>query len=222
MPSKIERLTKCDDLPERLADELARGGADLRDGVHFAPELSFGRHFGPAPADARAAAVIALLFPRDGVWHIPLTVRHAALGRHGGQISLPGGSVDAGETTADAAQRELAEELGVVDHVRLLGELPESYVYVSNFRVTPWLAATHVEPVWRPHDREVERVVEVPLTTFIDATCLGMTTIERGPVKFSAPCYWIGSDCVWGATSIILGQLSGLLRKISEDATRDD
>jgi 8-oxo-dGTP pyrophosphatase MutT (NUDIX family) len=215
MEMKTETLLSADDLPQRLAAALAVAGADPGDGARFAPELSYGRHFGPAPLTARAAAVIALLFWSEGEWHIPLTVRHSALGKHAGQISLPGGSVDAGETTADAARRELSEELGIVDDFELIGELAESYVYVSNFRVTPWLAATRSRPVWQPHDREVERVVEVPLAVLVDEHYVGTFTIERGPVKFRAPCYRIGEDCVWGATSIILGQLAGLLRRIA-------
>jgi 8-oxo-dGTP pyrophosphatase MutT (NUDIX family) len=215
MQMKIETLLSADDLPQRLAAALATAGADPGDGARFAPELSYGRHFGPAPLTARAAAVIALLFWSEGRWHIPLTVRHSALGKHAGQISLPGGSVDAGETTADAARRELSEELGILEGVELIGELAESYVYVSNFRVTPWIAATRSRPVWQPHDREVERVVELPLAVLVDETPVGTFTIERGPVKFRAPCYRIGEDCVWGATSIILGQLAGLLRRIA-------
>jgi 8-oxo-dGTP pyrophosphatase MutT (NUDIX family) len=222
MPSKIEQLVKADDLPQRLAGELRNRGADRRDGERFAPELSYGRHFGPPPHDARSAAVIALLFRRDGRWHIPLTVRHAALGKHGGQISLPGGSVDAGETSADAACRELFEELGIAAAVELLGELSENYVYVSNFRVTPWLAATLAAPTWQPHDCEVERVVEMPLESLLDPGCLGTMTIERGPVVFRAPCLRLGEDCVWGATSIILGRIAGLLRRICEDGSIDE
>lgn len=215
MKKRIETVNSSDDLPQRLAEELAAGGVDRRDGARFAPELSYGRHFGPAPYTARAAAVIALLFWSDGQWHIPLTVRHSALGKHAGQISLPGGAVDAGETTADAARRELAEELGVVENVELLGELAESYVYVSNFRISPWLAATRTRPAWQPHDREVERVVEVRLEMLLDPGCVGTFVIERGPVIFRAPCYRFGEDCVWGATSTILGQLAGLLKRIA-------
>ena len=136
MSSKIETLMTAADLPERLAAELSRGRVSprrdsestslgetrpraSRDGRRFAPELSYGRHFGPAPSTARPAAVIALLVRRAGRWHIPLTVRQAALGRHGGQISLPGGAVEPGESTAQAAERELAEELGVREPVEL-------------------------------------------------------------------------------------------------------
>jgi 8-oxo-dGTP pyrophosphatase MutT (NUDIX family) len=216
MISGIDVLLRADDLPHRLADELASNGVQRRDGLRFAPELSYGRHFGPAPSGARPAAVVTLLFRRDGRWHIPLTLRHASLGKHGGQISLPGGSVDPGESSADAARRELAEELGVTESIEFVGELPECFVYVSNFCVMPWLAATLVEPDWRPHDREVERVVEMPLASLLDPSCVGTVTIERGPVTLRAPCYRVGEDCIWGATSIILGQLAGVLRRIAE------
>jgi hypothetical protein len=105
--------------------------------------------------------------------------------------------------------------LGIVDDVELIGQLAESYVYVSDFRVTPWLAATRSRPIWQPHDREVERVVEVPLRMLFDPDFLGTYTIERGPVTFRAPCYRVGEDCVWGATSIILAQLAGLLQRMA-------
>lgn len=216
MPLKIEQLSAARDLPEQLARILVTRPTTHSDGNRFAPELSYGRHFGPAPFDARAAAVIALLFRRDGEWQIPLTVRHSALGKHGGQISLPGGSVDEGETSADAARRELGEELGVCEGVELLGELAETYVYVSNFRVTPWIASTRSVPDWRPHDREVERVVEMPLRTLCDEQFAGRIAMERGPIVFRAPCLRVGDDCVWGATSIILGELAGALREIAE------
>jgi 8-oxo-dGTP pyrophosphatase MutT (NUDIX family) len=203
-------------LPEQLAEELRNHGVPRGAGSDFAPELSYGRHFGPAPFTARSAAVIALFFQRDGEWHIPLTVRHADLNKHGGQISLPGGSLDPGETSAQAAERELREELGIEHAVELLAELPETYVYVSDFRVTPWLAAIHETPTWQPHTGEVDRVLELPLAALVNDQDLGMMTIERGPVRFHAPCMLIGEDCVWGATSIILGTLATVLRRMLE------
>ncbi len=79
----------------------------------FAPPLSYGRHFGPPAHDARPAAVMVFLYPRDGQWHLPLTVRPDTMLSHAGQISFPGGMVEAGEATRAAALRELEEELGV-------------------------------------------------------------------------------------------------------------
>jgi 8-oxo-dGTP pyrophosphatase MutT (NUDIX family) len=218
----MKAITTATDLPERLSAALAARGSHRRDGCAFAPELSYGRHFGPPPCTARLAAVVALVFRRDGCWHIPLTVRHAALGKHGGQISLPGGAVDSGESSADAARRELAEELGVCQSVELLGQLSECYVYVSDFCVTPWLAVTRDEPTWQPHDCEVERVVEMPLETLLNPSCRGTTIIERGPLVFSAPCWQLGDDCVWGATSIILGELAGVLQRLANGTDHHD
>src|SRR5476651_2102077 len=106
--SNTDSLTSADDLPKRLAEALAQRNAARHEGRRFAPGLSYGRHFGPAPITARRAAVMVLLFRRGGCWHIPLTQRPSTLLRHGGQISLPGGTIEPGESSAEAAARELA------------------------------------------------------------------------------------------------------------------
>ena len=96
-------------LRDRLAEPLPGRCAQAR----FEPELAYGRHSGPAPSSARQAAVVVLLYEHAGEWTTPLTVRPAHLTNHAGQVSLPGGLVEPGETTAAAALRELEEELGV-------------------------------------------------------------------------------------------------------------
>jgi 8-oxo-dGTP pyrophosphatase MutT (NUDIX family) len=182
----------------------------------LSPELSYGRHAGPAPHTARRAAVIVLLFRRDGRWHIPLTERSATLTKHAGQISLPGGSIDEGESSSDTAVRELGEELGITANVQLLGRLADCYIFASDFLVTPWVATTSDEPVWRPYDREVQAIFELPLETLLDDTAIERTTIERGPLTFRAPCINIGTACIWGATSVILSELADVLRNLQD------
>jgi 8-oxo-dGTP pyrophosphatase MutT (NUDIX family) len=140
--------------------------------------------------------------------------------RHGGQVSLPGGVVDAGETTGQAAVRELHEELGIEAEITLLGRLADCYVFASNFLITPWVAAVGSEPEWRPQAREVQGVVELPLDVLIDQQQLGTTTIVRGPLVFRAPCLQIGSACVWGATAVILSELGDLLNGIDAPSPR--
>ena len=61
----------------------------------------------------RHAAGLLLLFPLDDQPHIVLTVRAQTLDRHGGQVSLPGGVIEAGETYDEAAFREAQEEIGL-------------------------------------------------------------------------------------------------------------
>ncbi|MFO0788057.1 MAG: CoA pyrophosphatase [Pirellulales bacterium] len=209
--SKIATLATAPDLPARLAAALpsARRGTARRSCM--SPQLSYGRHAGPPPCTARPAAVLLLLFRRDGRWRIPLTERPTALVHHGGQISLPGGAVDPGETSRAAALRELHEELGIDAKIEPLGRLADCYVFASDFTVTPWLAAADFLPEWRPHAGEVQSVVELSLETLLDENSLGRLTIERGPLTFHAPCYRIGDVRVWGATSIILSELADVL-----------
>jgi 8-oxo-dGTP pyrophosphatase MutT (NUDIX family) len=131
-----------------------------------------------------------LFFRRGGRWHLPLTERPPALTRHGGQISLPGGVVDPGESSIHAAQRELYEELGFYEPHLNVGRLADCYVFASNFCVTPWIIAAFEPNIrWQPHDREVQSVVELPLEALLDEQAIGRTTIERGPLAFSAPCF---------------------------------
>lgn len=216
--SKIEALATADDLPQRLTAALVSGHRGEPQRSRMSPQLSYGRHAGPAPHTARAAAVLMLLFRRDHPaggarrWHLPLTERPPTLVHHGGQISLPGGAVDPGETSSAAALRELQEELGIGDDVQLLGRLADSYVFASDFLITPWLAAADFEPQWRPQAREVQSVVELPLDWLLDDRSIGRLTIERGPLMFHAPCIRVGAARIWGATCTILGELTDVLR----------
>lgn len=220
--SKIEALVTADDLPQRLAIALHTGHRGVPQRTQMSPELSYGRHAGPAPHTARPAAVVLLLFRRDHPaggarrWHVPLTRRPNTLARHAGQISLPGGAVEVGESSIEAAQREVYEELGFEAPHLVIGRLADCYVFASDFLVTPWIIASF-EPntCWRPHDCEVQSVVELPLDVLLDERSIGQMTIERGPLLFHAPCIRVGQACIWGATSVILGELADVLRRIT-------
>jgi 8-oxo-dGTP pyrophosphatase MutT (NUDIX family) len=214
--SKTKSLARADDLPQRL-EALLRGGNRASARARMSPELTYGRHAGPAPPTARLAAVALALFRREGYWHLPLTERPMTLAHHAGQISLPGGAVDDGETSLEAALRELEEELGFdAPHV-VLGRMADCYVFASDFLVTPWLIASfEAETNWRPHDREVQTVVEMPIETLLDEQAVGRLTIERGPLVFHAPCYRMGSVRVWGATAMMLAELAQLLGDLLE------
>src|SRR5207249_3420178 len=65
------------------------------------------------PARIRNAAGLLLVFPVADRAHIVLTVRADMLERHSGQVSLPGGVIEPGETFEQTALREAHEEIAL-------------------------------------------------------------------------------------------------------------
>jgi 8-oxo-dGTP pyrophosphatase MutT (NUDIX family) len=199
-------------LPQCLAARLAQPLPGWRAQATFQPELSFGRHRGPACPDARAAAVLLLIYPLEGAWHVPLIRRPAEMPYHPGQVSFPGGMIEHGEHARQAALREYSEELGADAHeLQVLGRLTELYLFASNHTVEPWLAASMDRPRWEPSAREVDLLLEVPLRHLLDRESLGSIVRGQAELSFVAPCFRWHSDAIWGATSMILAELLALL-----------
>lgn len=206
-----------DDLPDRLLERLRQPLAGRRGQAAFAPALAYGRHYGPPAHDARRAAVAMLLYQKESHWHLPLTLRPEDIPAHAGQISLPGGVTEADETDEQAALRELEEELGVVaDSVRVLGRLSPLYVFASNFWVTPFVVTTAACPDFRPNPTEVAELIELPLAALLDETNYGQHQIQRRGVTFTAPHIAWQRHQIWGATSMMLGELIAVLRELVE------
>jgi len=182
----------------------------------MAPQLSYGRHRGPAVGWARPAAVCMLLYPRAGTWHLPLTLRPGHMVAHADQISLPGGVIEEDEDSREAALRELNEELGIPPaDVTLLGRLSDLYIFNSNYLVTPWLAAVDARPAWKISADEVAELLEVPLPHLVDPATAARHLIRRGLLHFEAPHFAFDGHRIWGATAIMLGELVALISEIT-------
>jgi 8-oxo-dGTP pyrophosphatase MutT (NUDIX family) len=202
------------DLPPQLGRRLALplpGPAAQR---RFEPELSFGRHSGPAGRGLRPAAVLALLYPREDRWHVPLTLRPANLANHASQISLPGGRIEPGESAEFAALRELQEELGVAPtEVQLLGQLTPLVVYSGGFYVTPLVGVCWQAPVFDPSPAEVDQLLEVPLDWLCDDRSHCRAEQRRFGTTFTAPGFAWQDLCVWGATAMMLAELVAVVQE---------
>ena len=198
----------------------------------FSPSLAYGRHFGPPLPTARRASVLALIEMTSSKWSdwkIPLTIRHAHLQFHPGQVSLPGGRIEGSETAEQAAVREFQEELGV-PHLAcsLVGRLQRLYVYNSDFEVTPIVATCERLPEIVPSDAEVGRVIYLPLQTLVAAGSDSQSGLAEGDaVQFEANqrhrfsrglAHWtartisVDGQRVWGATAIVLAELASVVR----------
>jgi 8-oxo-dGTP pyrophosphatase MutT (NUDIX family) len=212
----IEALWQVRELPALLEVDL-RAPAKPPGARDFAPQLSYGRHAGPARGDVRHAAVAIVLCWDGGQWSLPLTVRNAQLTHHGGQVSLPGGLIDAGESPRDAAARELEEELGQRPPVQWLGELSPLFVFASNALVTPCVAAIGHWPDWTPQPAEVDRVLKLDLAALLDPPQAPPLSVQRGPFHFQAPQLIVEGQSAWGATAVMLGELRSRLLRISNE-----
>jgi 8-oxo-dGTP pyrophosphatase MutT (NUDIX family) len=192
----------------RLAEPLPGADAQRR----FAPRpLRKGWRPELVPDDARRAAALVLIYPGAAGPSIPLTVRHADLPDHGGQVSLPGGKIDRGETAAEAALREAHEELGLdASTVRLLGPLSSFWVVVSGFVVFPFVGVTDRRPDFRPSTGEVAEVLEAPIADLLDADRRGWGDWTREGVLVRFPYVELAGHKVWGATAMMLSEFGAL------------
>jgi 8-oxo-dGTP pyrophosphatase MutT (NUDIX family) len=112
--------------------------------------------------------------------HVVLTRRRADLRRHAGEISFPGGRRDPEDADlAETALREAEEEIGLARaQVSLIGELPPTSTFVTNYVIHPFVGTIPAGVVWSPSAREVDAVLELPLSAIREAAarsgCTGM------------------------------------------------
>ena len=159
----------------------------------------------------RPAAALLVLLARENAPHVVLTVRSGRV-RHAGQVSLPGGAVDAGETIEAAALREAEEEIALPPTaVRVVGPLTPLHVAVSGFVLHPVAAICDDPPPFVPARGEVDRILEVPLAHFTDPGIRGQMPIVRAGHRVLAPYFDVEGEKVWGATAMILSELLHIL-----------
>ena len=202
MADALRAATRPIPLDERL---LPRG----RDGT--ATRRRFDRSTFPT---ARPAATLLALYPDErGELVIPLTVRHDGLRAHAGEVSLPGGAVDESDASHEAAAlREAWEEVGLEPAaVRVVGELDDVWIPVSNYELRPIVGTLVARPVLVPHDAEVAAIVELPLAALFDPDVVGVEEFDVRGLRLRAGAYRHGGVRIWGATALTLAMLGHVL-----------
>jgi 8-oxo-dGTP pyrophosphatase MutT (NUDIX family) len=153
----------------------------------------------------RLAAVLVPIVNRPDGLAVLFTQRSADLPDHAGQISFPGGRVEAGDPDVDvAALRETEEEIGIPrNRVTILGRLAD-YETVTGYRVTPVVG--WVEPPFSvvPDPVEVADVFEVPLAFLLDPDNQKRHFRMLGALRRDYFAIPYGDRYIWGATAAML------------------
>ncbi|MBL0141543.1 MAG: CoA pyrophosphatase [Betaproteobacteria bacterium] len=150
------------------------------------------------------AAVLLLVVNRPDPT-VVFTQRTDHLADHAGQISFPGGRVDADDTDpVHTALREAREEVGIDPAgIEILGELPD-YHTSTRYRVRPIVGWTEPPALWTPDPHEVADVFEVPLAFLLDtANHRYESAFYKGRLRHYWAMPWQGRF-IWGATAGML------------------
>ena len=164
------------------------------------------RHVQDIPKKAlRAAAVLILVIDRPHAQTVLFTQRTAQLTDHAGQISFPGGRVEAHDPSVEhTALRETGEETGVdVTRIALIGSIPR-YTTGTGYLITPVVGWMEPPIDFRPDPTEVEECFEVPLDFLISPE---NHRLESAMYKGRMRQYYAipyGRRYIWGATAGML------------------
>lgn len=195
------------DLRTRLAEAVARAG-------HGTSDFDLNPEARPNARELRAAAVLVGIGGPEANPVVWLTKRSSALKHHPGQIAFPGGKVDPGDASIEAAAlREAEEEIGLPPtDVSIIGTLP-THETVTSFQVTPVLA--RVSPGFVPvlEEGEVDEAFPVPLAHVTDPTRFSVQSrawLGQRRHFYTVP---YGPYYIWGATARMLRLLAGAMNR---------
>jgi len=162
----------------------------------------------PPPVGSRASAVLVPIFDGPSGPEVVLTRRSQVLTSHKGEVSFPGGRVDAGETFIQAAIREAYEEINLEpSHVQVIGEMNALSTYVSNSHIVPVLAYLETPPSMTAVNAEVDRVFSVALTELVRDDTYVEEHWGTPPNQHQIHFFHLDDETVWGATGKMLHQL---------------
>lgn len=162
------------------------------------------------------SAVLILFYEDNGIIKFPLIQRPTYNGAHSAQVSFPGGKSEKSDSNLQyTALREAEEEIGIdAGNVEVIGNLSDLFIWVSNYMVTPVIAFTHQKPKFVKDDLEVDEIIETDLSDILNPEKRKEGTIlVREKYKIQTPYFDIDDRIVWGATAMMLSELSVVIGK---------
>lgn len=173
-----------------------------------------------SPGEPKPAAVLVGVIAHPRSPSVLLTRRHDGLRHHAGQVSFPGGRIEAFDASpAGAALREAREEVGLeAAQATALGYL-DPLLTITGFRVVPLLATIEPGFAARPDPGEVAEVFEVPLDLLLDPQRLERIELQFGGRPRSVLQYRYEQQRIWGVTASILYNLRERLAQAAPGRT---
>ena len=190
-----------------LAERLRTAFAETEEPLYHdvGPEMFNVTEFVPA---AVLVGVIDALEPR-----LLLTVRHAGLRKHAGQVAFPGGRIDPEDAgPVAAALREAWEEVTLPTALPNIVGVAEPYCTGTGYSITPVIAVLPDTLSLVPHEAEVSAIFEPPLAHMLDVANQERKVVSvQGKERAFFEILW-NDFRTWGVTAGLIVNLSNRLR----------
>lgn len=161
----------------------------------------------------RAAVLAPLVVSGDGV-SLLFTKRTKGLASHAGEVSFPGGGVEAGDESFEAAAlRETEEEIGIPrDRIRIIARMDDEITIASRHIVAPFIGVIDNAENLTFQDTEVSHTYLIPFHHFLTPEVSWKEQWAGGgrtrPVFF----YRYQHDIIWGLTGRIVAKMADIAR----------
>tara|TARA_Y100001937_G_scaffold48826_1_gene68031 strand:+ start:63354 stop:64205 length:852 start_codon:yes stop_codon:yes gene_type:complete len=167
-------------------------------------------------ADRRPMSTDTLHNPVYDAGLFPLILRPGNQGPHSGQIALPGGKREPDESLTETAIRETEEEIGLDGReIQVLGKLTPLYIPVSGFAVHPFVGWFSGKPDFKRDPLEVDEILFYDLQRLSSPEFRTVYDFRYNGQEFQSPGFRLSERIIWGATAMILMELTEHLQSIA-------
>lgn len=158
------------------------------------------------------AAVLVLVYLKEGQYCTLLNKRTDSVAEHKGEIAFPGGKKEADDTgLQETALREAFEEMAIrPDDVKVLGEL-DDVATSSKYVITPFVGTILHPYLFTPNEREVAEILEVPLGNLDNPRNVRQEARLKKRRLVSDKAYTYNGHLIFGATAKVLHMFLGLI-----------
>ncbi|MEX1011649.1 MAG: CoA pyrophosphatase [Balneolaceae bacterium] len=157
--------------------------------------------------------MVLLIEEVPGHPEVLLTLRADTIS-HAGQISFPGGRMEAGETITETALREMREETGIrEDFVDIAGSLTGLLLAYSSNHIQPVIGSLSARPTLKLNPEEVKEAFFTPIQSLFDEKLIRIEPWTLRNLNYRVPYWNIHQVPLWGATAMILSELMELYRE---------